>query len=581
MALSLRIMGILPPVVARLFADIKQFEGQMGKADGIMTGFGNTATGVGAKVNKTANRIIAAGVIIGVASVKMAADFQSATTRLVTDAGESVKNINMIRDGILGMAQAVGQTPKQLAEGMYYIESAGYHGADALKVLKASAEGASVGFTDMASMGSAVTTVLRDYNLPANRAAAVTSALITTVAQGKTTMTLLANSMGRVLPIAAAFGIPFAQTAGAIATMTVSGQQARFGVQQIRNSFMNLAAPGNMASKTIKQIGISGNELHKALMDPKNGVSNALTLITTQLGKYFPRGSAEYIRAQRTIYGGITGLSVALALGGEHLKKYNETVRLIAEAYNSANPKVKNFAEVTKTLNFQLKQLVAGSAVIGIEIGNWLLPKASAFLKWAGSVITWFKSHPIAGKIASDAAITAFGLAVGAKIIMGVMKAYGTVTSLLRRIGGTFGANLPGATFQEKQLFYLREIAFNTAKGKGAKSILQKAEDALLGGGAGKAVMSKIPDVVAKVVGRIGFGVGLGVSTYETVKGLFNSLKTGSFSGSLMSLFGLTPSQQGTNVPGSYFPNGQVTSRSYTHTESVKTKTGIKVYVVH
>ena len=231
-------MGILPPVVARLFADIRQFEGQMGKADGIMTGFGNTATGVGAKVNKTANRIIAAGVIIGVASVKMAADFQSATTRLVTDAGESVKNINMIRDGILGMAQAVGQTPKQLAEGMYYIESAGYHGADALKVLKASAEGASVGFTDMASMGSAVTTVLRDYNLPANRAAAVTSALITTVAQGKTTMTLLANSMGRVLPIAAAFGIPFAQTAGAIATMTVSGQQARFGVQQIRNSFM-------------------------------------------------------------------------------------------------------------------------------------------------------------------------------------------------------------------------------------------------------------------------------------------------------------------------------------------------------
>jgi len=574
-------MGILPPVVARLFADIRQFEGQMGKADGIMKGFGFTATATGQKVNRAANRIIAAGAIIGVASIKMAADFESATTRIVTDAGESVKNLKMIRQGILDMAQAVGQTPKALADGLYYVESAGYHGAAALKILKASAEGASVGFTDMATMSSTVTTVLRDYNLPASRAAAVTSALIETVAQGKTNMTLLGNSMGRVLPIAAAFGISFEQTAGAIATMTVSGQQARFGVQQIRNGFMNLAAPGTHASKIMKIIGISSDQLHKALMDPKKGVSNALTLITEQLGKHFPKGSAQYIEAQRIIYGGITGLSVALALGGEHLKKYNETVRLIGEAYNSTSPNVKNFAEVSKTLNFQLKQLTAAGAAIAINVGGALLPGAKAVAQWGLSVVTWFKQHPIVGTIAGGAAITAFGLAVGAKIIMGVMKAYGTVASLIRRIGGTFGANLPGATFQEKQLFYLREIAFNTARGKGGRSVLQKAEDALFGGGIGKTVLSKVPEALTKILGRVGLGVGIAVSAYETIKGMIRTYQTGEVPGSLMSLLNQTPSQNGTTIPGSYFPNGQVTSRSYTHTETVKTKTGIKVYVVH
>ena len=471
MAHSARIiMGILPPVVARLFADIRQYEANMAKADATMAKFGTTSKTASEKMaagmNSIANKVLVTGAVIGGISVKMAADFQSATTRLATDAGESVKNLGMIRQGILDMAQAVGQTPKQLADGMYYIESAGYHGAAALKVLRASAEGATVGFTDMASMGSAVTTVLRDYNLPADRAAAVTSALIETVAQGKTNMTLLANSMGRVLPIAAAFGIPFKETAAAIATMTVSGQQARFGVQQIRNAFLNLAAPGNMASKTMKLIGLSGDQLHRVLMNPKTGISDALALITTQLGKHFPAGSAEYISAQRKIYGGITGLSVALALGGDHLTKYNETVKKIGEAYDSSSPKVKNFDEVAKTLNFQLKQLTAAGSVLAVDIGSWLLPKVSSVASWASGVIAWFKSHPLVTKIASDSAITLFVGAILFKLGKGIATIFNNVKSIATTIASKAGL---GSTlsFEQQSLLYLREIAESTAKTAG------------------------------------------------------------------------------------------------------------------
>ena len=541
MAHSARIiMGILPPVVARLFADIRQYEANMAKADATMARFGTTSKTASEKMaagmNSIANKVLVGGAVIGAVSVKMAADFQSATTRLATDAGESVKNLGMIRQGILDMAQTVGQTPKQLAEGMYYIESAGYHGADALKVLKASAEGATVGFTDMASMGSAVTTVLRDYNLPANRAAAVTSALIETVAQGKTNMTLLANSMGRVLPIAAAFGIPFKETAAAIATMTVSGQQARFGVQQIRNSFLNLAAPGNMASKTLKEIGISGNELHKAFMDPKKGVSNALTLITTQLGKYFPIGSAEYIRAQRTIYGGITGLSVALALGGDHLTKYNETVKKIGEAYDSNSPKVKNFSEVAKTLNFQLKQLTAASSVIAVDVGNWLLPKVSSVAKWAASVIDWFKSHPLVSKIASDAAIGLFVSAVVFKLGKGVATIFNNVKSVISGVGKTV-AGAGGGLEATEDIVLLRMIATNTAiiAGEGglspstiAKKLLPGAAGALGLGAESVGVAAFLPEIAGAVVAA---GVTYGLWKAFTAKGNIASTP-GGFTGS-------------------------------------------------
>src|SRR5579859_1374603 len=137
---------------------------------------------------------------IGVASVKMAGDFQAGMTSLVTGAGESQKNIKMVSDGILAMAPAVGTTTKALTDGMYMIESAGFHGADGLQVLKAAAEGAKVGNADLASVANAVTTVMKDYSLKANDAALATNFLVSVVSQGKTHMQDLSGSLSAILP---------------------------------------------------------------------------------------------------------------------------------------------------------------------------------------------------------------------------------------------------------------------------------------------------------------------------------------------------------------------------------------------
>ena len=57
-----------------------------------------------AKVGKVSG---AALVAIGALSVDMAAKFQSASTRLVTSAGESTKNIEMVKQGMLDMSTQV------------------------------------------------------------------------------------------------------------------------------------------------------------------------------------------------------------------------------------------------------------------------------------------------------------------------------------------------------------------------------------------------------------------------------------------------------------------------------------------
>src|SRR5439155_4756198 len=119
---------------------------------------------------------------------QMAGDFQAGMTSLVTGAGESQKNIQMVSNGLLGLATQTGTSTKQLTDGMYMIESAGYHGADGLKVLQASAEGAKVGAANLADVANGVTTALTDYHMPASQAVSVTNDLIATVASGKTHM---------------------------------------------------------------------------------------------------------------------------------------------------------------------------------------------------------------------------------------------------------------------------------------------------------------------------------------------------------------------------------------------------------
>jgi len=128
--------------------------------------------------------VAGAGAIVGVASIKMAANFEQATNQLITSAGESRKNIALVRTGLLDLSVQAGASATDLAKGMYLIESAGYHASTGLSVLKAAAEGAKVGGAEMSVVADGLTTAMKDYNIPTSQAAEITSKLIATVAGG-------------------------------------------------------------------------------------------------------------------------------------------------------------------------------------------------------------------------------------------------------------------------------------------------------------------------------------------------------------------------------------------------------------
>ncbi|WBP89542.1 phage tail tape measure protein [Kitasatospora cathayae] len=221
--------------------------------------------GLGGMMSKLGAATTMAGVAVAGVSIKMAGDFQASMLKLTTTAGESEKNLGMVSEGVKKLAVDTGTSTKQLADGMYLVESAGFHGADGLTVLKAAAEGARAEQAPLAEVSNAVTSALKSYHLPAEQATTITNQMVAAVGAGKMTFSEFSSSLATVLPIASAAHLGFDQIGGAIATLTNHGTSAREATQELAFSIRSLQAPNNVAVQEMQRLGLSSVDISTKL----------------------------------------------------------------------------------------------------------------------------------------------------------------------------------------------------------------------------------------------------------------------------------------------------------------------------
>lgn len=243
---------------------------------------GDSSAKSGTKL-RTGVALAAAGVTaavldIGAHSVKMAADFQTMTTTLVTTAGESERNLASVRTGILNISTATGTSAEKLSTAMYTIESAGFHGAAGLTILKAAAQGAKTENADLEKVADAVTSSMRDYHLPASDAATVTSKLVAAVGAGKSTFEGFTGALHSVLPTASAAHVSLDDVLGSMASMTVHGMSADQAAQNLSHSILKMQSPTSQMTNELAQLGIKSSDLSDML--GKKGISGTLQTIS-------------------------------------------------------------------------------------------------------------------------------------------------------------------------------------------------------------------------------------------------------------------------------------------------------------
>ena len=280
-ASAVEVEASMAAISAKMAEDQAAMEAAAVKAEAATAKVGETAAASGAISSKMLIGVGVAAVGAGVEFAKMAGDFNMATTRLVTSAGETQSNLQMVRDGILSMAGAVGYSSEQLAAAMYKVESGGQHGADALKVLQAAAQGAKAENADLTTVSDALTSAMVDYKVPADQAATVTSKLVAATSQGKMTFEELASSMSAILPVASANHVSLDDILGDLASMTVHGMSAQQATQNLADAIRHMTDNNGPAQKELAALGLNATEVAKNLGE--KGLSGTINDISNRI----------------------------------------------------------------------------------------------------------------------------------------------------------------------------------------------------------------------------------------------------------------------------------------------------------
>lgn len=359
---------------------------------GKLKGMGAVFGGIGPIAAIAGLAVVGAAVGIGVATVKMAGNFQASMTQLVTGANESQKNLGLVSDAILQMAIDTGTTTQQLAAGMFMIESAGWHGKAGLDVLGAAARGAKVGNADLGVVANATTTIMKDFagTLPTQ----AVNLLIGTVARGKTHMQDLADSLSHVLPVASAARVHLGDVAGALATMTGEGVPAADSATYLRQMLISMDAPTKGATALLKTLGFSTQDVSSAM---QTSLPDAVGMINDALVKKFGAGSAGYMEGVKLVSGGSKQMQGFLDLAGVHAKDFATNAAQLGGIAGTTGTKITGWALVQGDFNQKMDRAREVAETTGIKIGTLLLPAASKladiFTNQVAPAVGYFVTH--------------------------------------------------------------------------------------------------------------------------------------------------------------------------------------------
>lgn len=182
---------------------------------------------------------VAAFATISAQAYTMSKNFEQAMKEVETISSATQNNFKGISQSVFELSKITPDGPEKLANAYYQIVSAGFDGAEGLKLLETAAKSAVAGVTDTLTAADGITTVLNAFKIEAENSNEVADILFKTVQLGKTTFAELAANLSTVAPIAAASNIPFQEIAAAVASLTKQGVPTAQAMTQIRSAIIS------------------------------------------------------------------------------------------------------------------------------------------------------------------------------------------------------------------------------------------------------------------------------------------------------------------------------------------------------
>ncbi len=330
--------------------------------------FGYLATGV----------LTAPMVMAGKSAMKMASDYEFSMQKIVGLAGVAQDAVNAFNKEVLAMGPQIGKGPRELAEALYFINSSGIKGAQAMEVLTLSAKAAASGLGETKDVANLLTSVLSAYKGSNMTAAKATDILVAAVREGKGEADAFASAIGQIIPIAANLGVSFDQVAGAMAAITLTGSTAATSAVYLKGIFNALNGASKQGETALQSVGSSYTQLREILR-----VKGTIPLLKEirDITKAAGDMGEEFLS---DIFPNVRGLTGFLSLAGANFK-YNTD--LMNRVTNSAGSLGIALGAVSDTIKLRYDRAIAQVNVSQITLGKILAETLLPILEKASSIL--------------------------------------------------------------------------------------------------------------------------------------------------------------------------------------------------
>lgn len=179
--------------------------------------------------------------------------FESAMAKVGTIADTAKVPLESLSSQVLQVSGDMHIGANEIAEAAYQAISAGQDTGNAVAFAGQASMLAKAGFTSSASAVDILTTALNAYGKGADEAGHVSDVLLTTQNLGKTSVDELAGSMGRVIPLAAAYNVSLENLSSGLAIMTANGIATAEASTYTKSMLNELGDTGSSVGKILKQ----------------------------------------------------------------------------------------------------------------------------------------------------------------------------------------------------------------------------------------------------------------------------------------------------------------------------------------
>ena len=234
----------------------------LNKASRRLTAFGARMQTIGRSITTSFSLPFAA---IAAGGAKMAIDFEKNMSKINTLVGLSAKEVNEFSKDVLKLSGETAQAPAELADGLFFLTSAGLRGANAMETLEAVSKGVAIGLGEQADLAKVAAAAQNAYGEDVISASEALDVFGGAVQQGMFEASDLAEVMGTQLGMASSLGISFQEASAFVATYTKTTGDAKTASTSLGGVMMSLAKTTPIMERALNKVGMTGDSVRASL----------------------------------------------------------------------------------------------------------------------------------------------------------------------------------------------------------------------------------------------------------------------------------------------------------------------------